>query len=164
MDPTPSLLSTYALSLKNAWGTCSTDPLAYAFCVTGQKMSELTSDLVKYVGSRTVESFYSVCRCNGNFGPLCTWSEAPKNNLCENGAGLNEANYLSGCECKNSNDEFIPYHGWYCEIHNRILCEDEEKFYDASKMRKVGDSSSRVCKRCEEIIKNCDECEQNEGK
>ena len=76
--------------------------------------------------------------------------------------------FLSGCECKNSDDEFTPYHGWYCEVHNRVLCADEEnpdeeKFYDASKMEKVGDSSWKVCKKCEEIIRNCGECEQNEG-
>ena len=156
--------STYAATLGNEWGACldpATDPVGFATCITGEKMGEFTGDLIKYVGAKTVETLFSVCKCKSNYGPFCTWSEAPTN-LCENGK-LNVENYLSGCECRNSDGVLLPYHGWYCEIHNRVLCEDDEKFYDASKMKKVGDSSSRVCKPCEEIIKNCGECEQEEG-
>ena len=67
----------------------------------------------------------------------------------------NIENFLSACECRDKTmNEAIPYHGWYCDIHNRLLCDKSKasfyhgQFYDVNPMNsdKVADCCSNVCK------------------
>ena len=110
-----------------------------------------------YVGTDTVKQLSSGCLCSNNkFGPFCDWNQSDKN-YCENGK-LQTANFLSLCECKNDDDSFTHYHGWYCEVHNSVLCKTD-KYYDKSRaLSKVGDDNG--CRNCGNIIIGCKECEQ----
>ena len=119
------------------------------------------------VGTETVKSLQSGCVCQaGKYGPFCNWNEPTDEaqKLCENGI-YNSQNYLTGCECR-IDGKVTPYHGWYCEIHNRRLCTDG-KFFDVTEMSdKVGKcptglSGNKCCKNCGEIIKNCGLCKQD---
>ena len=110
-----------------------------------------------YVGEDTVKQLASGCFCSNNkFGPFCEWNQ-PDKNYCEHGK-LQTANFLSLCECKNDDDSFTHFHGWYCEVHNSVLCTNY-KYYDKSRaLSKVGDNNG--CRTCENVITGCKECEQ----
>ena len=118
-----------------------------------------------YVGPETLLTLGRGCNCpSGTYGPLCTWDKPTdeQKKLCLRGF-YNENNFLSGCDCKDELGNFLMYHGWYCEIPNRDLC-DSELFYDTSVMNKVGDNRSKfVCKECNKIngIQNCATCKQD---
>lgn len=118
------------------------------------------------VGTETVKSLQSGCACKvGNFGPFCDWDEPTEDakKLCKNGV-YNANNYLTGCDCKTAEGHVTPFHGWYCEVHNRNLCAEGE-FYDVTNMsNEVGKCTrfEKCCKNCGEIIKNCALCKQDE--
>ena len=78
--------------------------------------------------------------------------------LCENGE-FNDHNFMTGCDCRYSNGTILPYHGWYCEVHNALLCA-ENKFYDLTKeIKKVGDTDP--CRSCSWLMPGCEICKQD---
>ena len=153
------------------WGKCENGN-----CLNGGGLGlDLYGDLNRFVGSETVNDLAYGCNCKGleKYGPFCDWNEPEENNRDFCGSGrYNIKNFLSACECRNkTTNEAVPYYGWYCDIHNRLLCDKSKtsfyhgKFYDVSSMNtdKVADCCSNVCKECDEIIKNCKECKQDAG-
>ena len=137
-----------------------------AECISGLGLgSSSYTNLEAYVGPETLKALGMGCNCpSDTYGPLCTWNKPnEQQKLCIRGQ-YNKNNFLSGCECKDELGNFLMYHGWYCEIPNRDLC-DQELFYDSSKMNKVGDNRNLyVCKECNDIkgIQNCASCRQDE--
>ena len=148
---------------KASWGSCVNSE-----CLSGDDLLE-QSTLSDFVGSQTVEYLETGCNCEaGSYGPFCSWPEPNKNddNFCVNGR-YNSDNFLSGCECRNDDNTATPYHGWYCEVHNRALCNKniyKGRFYDVKAMDKniVGDCCASVCKTCGEARPNCAECQQDD--
>ena len=152
-------------SEETAWGKCN-ELDSDVNCFTGEVLSgDNGRDLKEYVGKKTVKSLYSGCACTtGRYGPLCNSNEQPKD-LCVNGR-FNPKNYLTGCECRTSPEDetIIPFHGWYCEIHNVEFCAEGE-VYNKTAMTEVGDDSARrkVCIPCDKTPnnQNCAECHQD---
>ena len=143
---------------ETSWGECHST-------VTCSD-AKIQLDLMQYVGRKTVNQLGSGCGCkDGQYGPHC---KSIKQNgdlgLCGRGR-YNEGNYLSGCECRDTDSNVVPYHGWYCEHHNVLLCS-EGYFYNETAMKdEVGHGTQNtVCLKCEDFISNCAECEQIEEK
>ena len=162
--------SSFALNESNSlfsifdefWGTCIDDKI----CFPGDSLS---LSLSKYVGEKTVKNLKTGCNCpNGSYGPFCTsgWNEPAEKNAegkkyCENGTH-NPENFLTGCDCRNDKGEIIPFHGWYCEHHNSILCSESKPFYYVrSPLTIVGDTSGK-CTRCTSVIPGCTQCKQDD--
>ena len=124
------------------------------------------ADLQEFVGKEPAGLLTSSCKCEADqYGPHCK-SQPQKEDLGLCGMGTyNKANYLTACDCRNSTGHVVPYHGWYCEVHNKLLCSKLNPFYDASAMDDtVGDNSNqKACKKCEKFIENCAECVQDEN-
>ena len=141
---------------ETAWGTCHSS----ATCLD----AKIQSDLLPFVGRKTVNQLGSGCACqDGQYGPYCTSIKQDGDlGLCGEGS-YNEKNYLSGCDCRDTDGHVIPYHGWYCEHHNVMLCS-EGYFYNVTAMKdEVGHGTQNVvCVKCENFISNCAECEQNQ--
>lgn len=157
--------------VENFWGRCEN---GNSNCIYGGGLGSTNKgDLNRFVGTETLEDLAFGCNCKGldKYGPYCNWDEpqAGERDFCGFGK-YNISNFLSGCECRDKlTNEPVPYHGWYCDIHNRALCDKSKstqfhgKFYDVTTMKdKVGDCCSSVCKDCDKIIKNCGECKQDE--
>ena len=118
----------------------------------------------KFVGKEPIDNLKSSCKCEDNqYGPHCK-SKPQDEDLGLCGAGrYNTANYLTACECRNASGHVVPYHGWYCEVHNTLLCSKAYPFYDETAMSDtVGDKTNSVaCKTCEKFVQNCAECVQD---
>ena len=83
-----------------------------------------------YVGMSAVKNVSldgkKFCQCEDDFyGASCNQDEpgfknATKDNCNDNGV-FDARNTLTGCSCRESKDGIATeYHGWYCEIHNRL--------------------------------------------
>ena len=138
-------------------------------CLSGYEASNPAyNNLPKFIGEQPVAALNSICDCEHNteyeaaikgYGPDCTWRE-PEHD-CVYGE-INHHNFMTGCECRHPNGTILPYHGWYCEVPNSVLCK-ENKFYDLTEtMTKVGDVAP--CKSCQRIIPGCEICEENNCK
>ena len=125
----------------------------------------IKEDLKDFVGSSTTDTLATSCKCLENqFGPFCDSIPQEKDlGLCGKGR-YNKKNYLTGCECRDEDDYVVPYHGWYCEFHNKLLCKDKNPFYDAYAMGDtVGEKTPQlICKTCTKFFPNCEECLQDE--
>ena len=151
------------ISIYNeVWGSCNDDKI----CFPGDSLS---ASLSKYVGEATVKNLKAGCNCeSGSYGPFCTtgWNPPAAENsegekYCENGTH-NPENFLNGCDCRNDEGVIIPFHGWYCEHHNSILCSENKPFYYArSPLTIVGDISGK-CKACTNAIQGCTQCKQDD--
>ena len=146
------------------WGTCT--PNDDQFCLPGDSLS---LSLSKYVGKTTVKNLKAGCNCErDSYGPFCTtgWNAPAAENsegekYCENGTH-NPENFLTGCDCRNDLG-VIPFHGWYCEHHNSILCSEERPFYySRSSLSEVGESTGK-CKSCTSVISGCTQCKQDDS-
>ena len=151
-------------STTDTWITSCPSP---EMCLSGNRTSNPAySDLPKFIGEQPVAALDSICDCEHNneyaaaikgFGPDCTW-RMPPHDHCVNGE-INQGNFMTGCECRHPNGTIRPYHGWYCEVPNSVLCK-ENRFYDLTEeMTKVGDEAP--CKSCRRIIPGCEICEEN---
>ena len=144
------------------WGTCSSESI----CLPGFNLG--ASQLSNYVGETTVQTLGAGCNCpSGTYGPFCQdWGQPPQQNLqgenfCVNGLH-NTENYLTGCDCRNDDGEIIPFHGWYCEHHNSILCSGKKPFfYSRGPLEAVGETGK--CKSCTTIIPGCSDCIQDDS-
>ena len=128
-------------------------------CLAGNRTSPKpeSSRLSTFIGEQPVHAMDSTCDCGTHgFGPFCDWRKP--SNECRNGE-FNDHNFMTGCDCRHANGTILPYHGWYCEVHNAFLCK-EDRFYDLSQeIRKVGDSDP--CRSCRRLIPGCETCKQN---
>ena len=88
---------------ETSWGDC----LSSVTCSDGK----IQLDLLKYVGRKTANQLGSGCGCkDGQYGPHCK-SIKQDGDLGFCGPGrYNESNYLSGCECRNTDGHVVPYH------------------------------------------------------
>ena len=126
--------------------------------------------LSEMIGKDPVDSLNHACNCQNmqKYGPYCDWNEPDEKERDFCGPGkYNIENFLSGCECRDSlTNEAVPYHGWYCEVHNKLLCDNSKfykgTFYDVRAMdkSKVADCCA-PCKSCSTVIPNCDQCKQD---
>ena len=147
---------------SSPWGSCP----GSVYCLMGNRTaSPPYSQLSTFIGEQPLLAMNSICDCEHytyglsmhGFGPFCTWRKPPGSD-CENGEH-DDHNFMTGCDCRHPNGTILPYHGWYCEVHNAFLCKDD-KFYDLSqKIRKVGDTDP--CKSCSRFMSGCEICIQN---
>ena len=142
------------------WGSCP----GSVSCLMGNKTAYPYSHLSTFIGEQPILAMDSICDCEHytyglsmhGFGPFCDWTK-PAND-CENGE-FNDHNFMTGCDCRYSNGTILPYHGWYCEVHNALLCA-ENKFYDLTKeIKKVGDTDP--CRSCSWLMPGCEICKQD---
>ena len=152
---------------EDIWGSCENG----SDCTKGSTLAtdESEGNLAQFVGKDTVDSLEYGCKCKdtGKYGPYCSWDEPDDSarNFCGYGR-YNIGNYVSGCECRDASNAAVPYHGWYCDIHNKLLC-DNSKFYkntfydvnfmDTSKVAHVYEP----CRSCDAFMENCGECQQD---
>ena len=139
--------------------------------MTGSKLAqdEDEGNLQQFVGKATVNALGYGCNCKniGKYGPYCSWNEPDESerNFCGFGK-YNIGNFVSGCECRDSvTNAAVPYHGWYCDVHNKLLCDNSKfnkGFYDVNVMdtKMVADFPD-PCRQCSDIIPNCAECQQD---
>ena len=134
--------------------------IADSCAVTGVK-----EDLRDFVGSFTVDTLSTSCKCSENqYGPFCKSKPQESDlGLCGKGRYKKE-NYLTGCECRDEDGNVVPFHGWYCEFHNKLLCKENYPFYDVTKMDDVVGNKviQSACNKCDKILENCAECLQDE--
>ena len=118
------------------------------------------------VGSPTYQNQVSQCLCQSSwndankpfkYGINCDSSD-PVNpgDKCIHGE-FNPENTISGCACTDSYGKPTPYHGWYCDVPNFLLCDDG-KFYTHANTDVVADlfkgckscgySTNQYCKTC----------------
>ena len=155
-------------SRADKWGTCGNG----SECMAGSALAndEEEGNLSQFVGKPTVDALEYGCNCKGTqkYGPYCSWDEPDvgERDFCGLGK-YNIENFVSGCECRDSaTGAAVPYHGWYCGVHNKLLCDNSKfskGFYDVNYMNtsNVADFPD-PCMDCNKIIPNCAKCQQDD--
>lgn len=69
-----------------------------------------------------------MCLCNSDtkYGAFCEQDVTAINETlidCNGNGKFNSENTITGCSCRDENNNATKFHGWHCEISNMDLCD-----------------------------------------
>ena len=90
----------------------------------------ITAIFEYHVGKDVAESITDFCICNSDtkFGAFCEQDISAVNETlidCNGNGKFNGTNTITGCSCRDENNNATKFHGWHCEISNMDLCDQE---------------------------------------
>ena len=118
------------------------------------------------VGEDAINSLTKLCICpkTNHHGANCEIPDTEETDYsCGEFGTVNRTNTISGCSCKK--EKFAtPYHGWYCNVANSVICKADDEFYVHDETEIVADPN--LCLKCSNFKATtagfrCAECKQH---